>query len=479
VHRFSVAPFPGAIFRDRADAGRRLAERLLHLRAERPVVLGLPRGGVTVAAEVADALGAPLDVALVRKLGVPYQPELAVGAIGEGGVRVVNDEVRRAAAVGEADLALVEARQRTELERQARTFRPGRAPADIAGRTVIVVDDGIATGSTARAACEIARARGATRVVLATPVAPAPTLAHLASVADEIVCVQTPEPFFAIGQWYADFSQVPDDEVVSLLERHRRPGWEAGDRGPPTTPPPAQAKGGRLEAEREKPDVLGANTPEVREDVEIPLGGGVVLPGSLRVPSGATGLVLFAHGSGSSRSSPRNQHVAGRLREGGLGTVLFDLLGPDEARDRTLVFDIDLLGRRLAAATQWAASRPVIGRLPIGAFGASTGAAAALWAAAEPASPIGALVSRGGRPDLTGRRLGAVRCPTLLIVGSLDPVVLELNRQSLDALQCEASLEVVQGATHLFEEPGALEEVARLAVGWFRERLAPRAERTG
>lgn len=206
------------VFRDRADAGRRLAAVLSELRDAHPVVLGLPRGGVPVAAQVAIALEAPLDVVLVRKLGVPSQPELAVGAIGEGDVRVVNDDVRRSARVDEHDLALVEARERATLERMARTFRNGHPPVPLSHRTVVLVDDGIATGSTARAACLVARAHGASRVVLGSPVIPRPTLASLRDAADEIVCVEAPDPFFAIGQWYDDFTQTSDDQVVDLLD---------------------------------------------------------------------------------------------------------------------------------------------------------------------------------------------------------------------------------------------------------------------
>ena len=166
-------------FVDRRDAGRRLAERLMSLRGEDAVVLGLPRGGVPVAFEVARALGAPLDVILVRKLGVPFQPELAMGAIGEGGARVVNDEVLRRAGVTPSELAEVEHREQAELDRRARRYRGGRPPVGLTGRTAVVVDDGIATGSTARAACLVARAQGAARVVLAVPVAPASTVEEL------------------------------------------------------------------------------------------------------------------------------------------------------------------------------------------------------------------------------------------------------------------------------------------------------------
>jgi putative phosphoribosyl transferase len=191
-----------------------------------------------------------------------------------------------------------------------------------------------------------------------------------------------------------------------------------------------------------------------------------MLPGSLVVPAGAAGVVAFAHGSGSSRFSPRNREVAEALQARGIGTLLFDLLSPDEERDRRNVFDVPLLASRLEAATSRLEVEPELEALPIGYFGASTGAAAALWAAAGN-SRIAAVVSRGGRPDLAGPRLAEVRAPTLLIVGSRDEVVLELNREARAELRCEAEVRVVEGATHLFEEPGTLAEVAALAGDWF------------
>jgi predicted phosphoribosyltransferase len=205
------------VFRDRVDAGRRLAELLAPYAQEDPVVLALPRGGVPVGREVAAALGAPLDVILVRKLGVPDQPELGMGAIGEDGVRVLNETVLRAAAVPADAVAAVEARERAELERRARRYRGDRPPVPVAGRTVVVVDDGLATGSTARAAIEVARAHGARRVVLAVPVAPPESVAGMRDVADDVVVAETPAQMWAIGAWYEDFSQTSDDEVVRLL----------------------------------------------------------------------------------------------------------------------------------------------------------------------------------------------------------------------------------------------------------------------
>ncbi len=203
------------------------------------------------------------------------------------------------------------------------------------------------------------------------------------------------------------------------------------------------------------------------------LQGATPLGGHLTVPGGAAGLVVFAHGSGSSRLSPRNRAVAAALNRAGLGTLLFDLLSVDEADERGNVFDISLLARRLLDATAWVRSRPECAALPLGYFGASTGAGAALVAAAAPEADVAAVVSRGGRPDLADAALPAVRAPTLLIVGGDDPVVLELNRQARARLRCESRLVVVPGATHLFSEPGALEAVADHAITWFRRHLVP------
>ncbi|MDX6647360.1 MAG: hypothetical protein QOK40_3087 [Miltoncostaeaceae bacterium] len=208
--------------------------------------------------------------------------------------------------------------------------------------------------------------------------------------------------------------------------------------------------------------------------VAVPVGG-VVLQGDLVVPEGATGIVLFAHGSGSSRHSPRNRLVAATLNEAGFGTLLLDLLTPDEeAADRRtghLRFDIGLLARRLAGTIDWLCAGPGVERLRIGLFGASTGAAGALVAAAERPADVAAVVSRGGRPDLAGHALRRARAPTLLIVGGADALVLDLNRRALAALAGEKRLVVIPGATHLFGEPGALEQVARLAADWFARHL--------
>jgi len=210
--------------------------------------------------------------------------------------------------------------------------------------------------------------------------------------------------------------------------------------------------------------------PDRTEDVTVEAGP-MRLGGRLALPADASGVVLFAHGSGSSRHSPRNQYVADLLHLAGLGTLLFDLLTVTEERERSNVFDVELLAGRLLAATRWLRARPDVGGLPIGYFGASTGAAAALWSAAEPDAGVAAVVSRGGPPDLANPRLHAVTAPTLLIVGERDHVVLDLNRRAQAELRCESRLVVIPGATHLFEEPGTLRAAAVAARDWFLDHV--------
>ena len=218
--------------------------------------------------------------------------------------------------------------------------------------------------------------------------------------------------------------------------------------------------------------MAGRSVSERTKTVRLPPLG---LEGSLEFSAKQPdGLILFAHGSGSSRHSPRNNYVARALQDARLATLLFDLLSEEEAAERDNVFDVDLLADRLIAATSWVGDYAATRSLPLGYFGASTGAAAALIAAARLGDGIGAVVSRGGRPDLTGAALPHVRAPVLLIVGGDDTEVLSLNRAALRALRCEAKLEIVPGATHLFEEPGTLEAVVALARGWFAGHLARR-----
>jgi putative phosphoribosyl transferase len=217
---------------------------------------------------------------------------------------------------------------------------------------------------------------------------------------------------------------------------------------------------------------MATGTKGMDRPVEIP-SGGRRLSGILNVPPGAAGVVAFAHGSGSGRFSPRNQFVARVLQEAGLATLLMDLLDEEEAEDREKVFDIELLAERLQSAADWLGEEPETRAHRLGYFGASTGAGAALVVAARAPAAVGAVVSRGGRPDLAGTDLSRVQAPTLLIVGGNDEVVIELNEQALRHLRCPKDLVIIPGATHLFEEPGTLEEVARLAQEWFARHLTP------
>lgn len=434
------------IFTDRSDAGRRLGLQLEYLRGQEVVVLGLPRGGVPVAFEVAKVLQAPLDIIAVRKLGVPAQPELAMGAIAEHGTYALDQRVIAATHVSEKQIQEVEKRERVTLDDQVARFHSGRARIVLSGKTVVIVDDGIATGSTARAACMAARKLGAAKVVVGAPVASPDAVAALQDEADEVVSLSTPRRLRAIGYHYDDFSPTSDHEVLRLLDAAAK---DISERGP----------------------AVG----ETRFDADVVVdASGVPLEGHLYIPERCTAVVVFAHGSGSGRHSPRNRLVASTLQAAGLGTLLLDLLSSDEELDRANVFNIELLADRLTGATTWLGGRPDTASCRVGYFGASTGAGAALWAAAGKEAEVGAVVSRGGRPDLAAERLSAVRAPTLLIVGSADRQVLELNRGAQARLDCIVRLEIVQGATHLFEEPGTLEEAADLARDWFVRYLLPR-----
>lgn len=426
--------FNSDVFEDRYDAGRQLARALSAYRGRQPLVLGLPRGGVPVAAEVADFLDAPLDVIVVRKLGAPSNPEFGFGAVSENDVTVIDDTTCDALGVGRGAVDEIARQQRQEVDRRVAMFRQGRRLPDLMDRIVVIVDDGLATGSTAAAAVASARAAGAARIVLAVPVGSSEAVRRLQRVADEVICLRVPPDFRAVGAHYRNFEQVPDDTVREILARDR--------------------------------------TREVSIPIVTSTGRTQRLPGMLTVPPGAQGLVVFAHGSGSSRHSPRNARVARILHEGALATLLFDLLHLEEEPQRRLVFDVEFLSDRLLSAMEWCRQEESVRALPLGLFGASTGAAAALIAAARSPGAVSAVVSRGGRPDLADAWLPKVRTPTLLIVGGDDIDVLRLNRWAGERMPGIHRIEVVPHATHLFEEPGTLDQAAALARNWFQDYLA-------
>jgi putative phosphoribosyl transferase len=383
------------------------------------------------------ALRAPLDVLVVHKVGVPGFPELALAAVAEGGVAVLNDGVIQDLGVSPPTVDRLVAAGATALDDLIGRYRGGRPAVPLAGRTVIIVDDGMATGATARAAVRVAQARGASQVVVAMPVASASAASDLVGEGTRVVCLATIEELEAVGTWYEDFSPVSDEEVTEILA--------GADR-------------------RFLPE---------RRQFAIPAGR-VQLPGTLTVPGEPVGVVVFTQGGANSEYSPGNLAVAEHLGERGFATLLFDLLTPVEASAYRL--DLPLLAGRLVDATRWMGDLADFRSLPCGFFAASTGAAAALWAAGELGTRVGAVVSCGGCPDLAGPRLGAVVAPTLLIVGGRDVESLELNRHAGARLGCIKELRVLPGANCLFEEPGALQSVAELAAAWFVRYLPPTAD---
>ena len=419
-------------FENRFQAGIFLAERLKSWTTSRPVVLALPRGGVPVAYEVAKALHGELDLLLVKKIGVPGRGELALGAIAENGKPYWNKEFLSLANIPKSKLKVLGDEKLKEVVEQGRNLRGERPRIPVVGRVVIVVDDGLATGATMIAAIECLKQQNPKKIIVAVPVASSQAVGTISELVDKVIVGQIPEDLWSVGMWYEDFTQVTDEEVKELL------------------------------------NVPSGISPE-GEDVEVEIrDADVRLPGRLTLPSHARAVVIFAHGSGSTHMSPRNRKVAQALHDSGFGTLLFDLLTEEEAANRANVFNIELLARRLSVATNWLRERTRLSLLPVGYFGASTGAAAALGAAAKDPS-IFAVVSRGGRPDLA-KNLANVRSPTLLIVGGDDGPVIPLNELAKQHLK-SAELVIVPGAGHLFEEPGTLNKVMEYALDWFTQCL--------
>ena len=399
LRRIRRPPHDDVRFADRHDA-RRLASLLERFRDEDPVIVGIPRGGVPVAAEVARALDAPLDIVLVRKLGAPGNPEYAIGALAEGGVRVMSAEAVHAVGLHHAGLERLIAHTQAELDDRLRRYRGGRSPVPLEGRTVLLVDDGLATGRSARAAALSLRRRGPARLVLAVPVAAPSSAEALRDCVDEIVCVAMPADLWAIGLWYHDFQPTSDAEVATLLAEH-----DAADR-------------------------------PVAQEVGVEAGPDLLLTGDLTLPAAPAGVVAFAHGSGSSRRSPRNRAVATALNQAGIATLLFDLLTPAEEADRANVFDIPLLAERLLAVTRWLRGRRRPRRLPAARLlrGASTGAERPPSSATPKASQAVAAVVSRRRPGRSrrpaagrGRRAGEVAGRSS---AQEDGQVLALNRRA-------------------------------------------------
>ncbi len=424
--------------KNRESAGKELAELLQKSGWENTTVLALPRGGVPIAWEVAKTLKLPWDLLLVKKIGAPNYPEFAIGAVCESDHPTWNQEALSRLNLSESERQQMAQNSQDKIKQQARKWRGSRPSLEYKGKNFIIVDDGLATGMTMHAAVDFLNRQGARKVFVAIPVAAKDSVDSLKGKVEQVFTLQTPEPFNAVGNWYENFNQVSDEEVTKLLN----------------------------EAEKRE---------ELVTEIKIH-SGPVELSGDLSVPKTPKGIILFAHGSGSSHKSPRNRYVANALNQMGFATLLFDLLTKEEEKNRSNVFDIDLLVERLRTGTQWVRNQSNLSLLPIGYFGSSTGAAAALIAAAKE-KDIRSVVSRGGRPDLAGRALDDVHCPTLLIVGGEDYGVIELNEEAATHLQ-SGEIATVKGAGHLFEGPGQLDQVIEYAGDWFEKTLPRESERT-
>lgn len=364
------------VFKDRAAAGRRLAESLQEFRNENPIVLALPRGGVPVGYEVARALNAPLDVMIARKLGAPGQPELGSARSRRAGCGF---STKRRSTCSE----FVRRRSKRSPPKRSGSWRAVCAafeetvppPPRSGGQAVILVDDGLATGVTAKAAI---RKEGPRRIIFAVPVCASDTARSLSEEVDALVCLEAPPSFGAVGLWYQNFEQTSDEEVLEWLERAREETAEVEGREAPATGSNSPERGPNSPAGGPN-SAAGRPNPDDPRSVTV-TAGRIRLQGDLRIPAGARGIVLFAHGSGSSRFSPRNRFVADVLHRAGLATFLLDLLtAKEESIDRVtaaLRFNIGLLAERLVEATDWVARQPETGLFR-----------------------VGAIVSRGGRPE--------------------------------------------------------------------------------
>ncbi|MDG0817479.1 alpha/beta family hydrolase [Bdellovibrio svalbardensis] len=432
---------PFAVFKNREDAGRRLGESLLRFKNQNPLILAIPRGGVPIGYEVAKILKAPLDLIMVKKIGAPLNPEFAIGAVSEDSKPLLNHAVIQTYHFNRHEIEKTAQQKIAEVREQIQKLRGNKKPELIEKRVIILVDDGIATGATLFAAIQFLRTKKPAKIIVAAPVAARDTVYELQAMADDVVCLETTDDLIAVGMWYEFFNQVSDQEVIQQLK-----------------------------------EIHFLKSHGLSDEITIK-DGMITLSGILTPVENAKALVIFAHGSGSSRHSPRNQYVARELNKRHFSTLLFDLLTDEEASERRYVFDIELLAQRLMKATDWAVDHFKKTPLPIAYFGASTGAGAALIAAAKTRHPIYTVVSRGGRPDLAMDYLEQVEAPTLLIVGGNDFEVIKLNELAKKKLG-SCKLVLVANATHVFEEPGALEEVAELAMDWLEEQLPHKAKQS-
>ncbi len=418
-------------FEDRDHAGKLLAEKLLPYQDDSPIILALPRGGVPIAHQIALKLHATLDIVIVKKIGSPGNEEFAIGAVAEDEKPILNEKLIAENNLNRNEIESIIVERISEVRRRAQMYRKNLPAQNLIDKTVIVVDDGLATGATMISAILWLRTQKIKKIIVAVPVSSKSAEEEVKKYADEVISLMSPKEMWAVGMWYKKFPQVSDDEVLHILHKQ-------------------EIKTGTV-------------TKDVWIEDKMSL-----LPGVLSVPPKSKGIILFAHGGGSSHKSPRNLFVAKALNEAGFATLLFDLLTVSEALNRKNVFDIDLMASRLLVASEW--SKRNCPGLPLGYFGASTGAAAALQAAHE-SLDVFAIVSRGGRPDMAMDYLDKVYAPTLLLVGSADDAVIPLNELAQKKLK-NCQLVLIPKAGHLFEEPGTLEQVVEYALNWFSNSIA-------
>lgn len=429
-----MSPVPVSLpFADRSEAGRRLAERLRPFMIEDPLVLALPRGGVPVGAELARHLDADLDVLVVHRLGLPEQPEVGVGAIAENGRVLYDDRALARMRLPRRALEGNVAAERAELDRMRRAYRGDRPLPRITGRDCVVVDDGSATGGTARAALRMLRQEEPAKLVLAVPVASHEAVELLREEADALVVLGVPDNFREVGEWYRDFGGVSDDRVREILAEH------GGDRVRP-----ARSRAVRVPS------------------------GELVLDGDLTVVQSPRGAVVTASGEG--RGDPRRRAAAAALQRSGYTTLVLDLCAEGEHTEKA---DAALLGGRLADAIAWLRDSEGVGGAPVGVVGDGAAAPAALVAAALRPGDVAAVVAHGGRVDLADTHLRDVRAPALVLLESRDSFFRELGEWARARMGAPSDLRVVSGAEQLFRgaewRPAAVE-----ALDWFDRHLGPK-----
>ncbi|MEE2037275.1 phosphoribosyltransferase family protein [Nocardiopsis sp. CT-R113] len=433
-------PVPVSLpFADRSEAGRRLAERVRPLAVNDPLVLALPRGGVPVGAELARRLDADFDVLMVRKIGLPGRPETGVGAIAEDGRVLFDDRALARMQVPRQALSDTVAAERDELDRRRRVYRGDRSGPRIAGRDCVIVDDGVATGGTARAALRMVREAGPSRLILAVPVAAPEAVEALREDVDELVVLSAPDNFHSVGEWYRDFDQLSDGHVTAILAEQGR-----------VHPRSDAARGVRVRA------------------------GRVYLDGDLTVPAVLRGAVVLAAGEG--RSDPRWQAISSAMQQAGYATLLLDLLTVQEQESGSGGADTAVMGERLSAAVTWLRRATDAANEPLGVLGSGSAAPAALVTAAERPEDVAAVVVHGGRIDLAEPSLPEVRAPVLVLLESRDSFVRELGEWARGRMGGPTDLRVMSGAEQLLHGAKEWRQVAGETLDWFDRHLAGRRE---